>query len=629
MAEALGLAASVIAVVDVTAKVGSATFKLMKLWNEVKEVPTMLLQKAERIRDLEDFLLDAEDHIQNSPLPQAFWKTNHRLQQHIEKVRRALDEVQQVVDDLQAKSTARKDGFRSKLLSTRVVFRKDELRALDRKLDTALSLFSIAQMQWIMAMSAFRTSMTIEERSVRPAASNAPTVEKKTKRVLASNTPALFYISTPASFLPTFRFGFGDNDNFQLSIQAPSWLTGSVYSFMAQKSYQGWQLNLRAYEVVGHFSEELLDCIGNDDSSGTLQVLSKYNMTPFVKDKFGKSLLHPSRHHDLEPTLLNLFLDNFFDDYLDDPEQVSILLAYGISLSSLQLLLRRNNLISTSFSFLTRLSHFRLVAANCIWEAWEVCIILPEARYLHVHPGPLAYSRNIEGSALFHSFAIGMAGNFSRKTHHPVLDQWAISRQWWNRLLHDCIRLDRPSLHHIDSTLGWSGYKSRRSSPLLAIIGSLIDSDRSNLRKAEQVSKSLVATLSEWVAILSSSDVVLLDYGRQEGYMYKQGLTAVFQRWAPWDWESTGTTRFSLIGITYGSYPKHWMLWWTYEYEDYAGEFWNMIQDKASRVPGAWVEDSWDPDDYEVEELIRREEWENEQPTPLIWSEYRRVRPPA
>lgn len=141
-------------------------------------------------------------------------------------------------------------------------------------------------------MSAFRTSMTIEERSVRPAASNAPTVEKKTKRVLASNTPALFYISTPASFLPTFRFGFGDNDNFQLSIQAPSWLTGSVYSFMAQKSYQGWQLNLRAYEVVGHFSEELLDCIGNDDSSGTLQVLSKYNMTPFVKDKFGKSLLH-------------------------------------------------------------------------------------------------------------------------------------------------------------------------------------------------------------------------------------------------------------------------------------------------------------------------------------------------
>ncbi|KAI3557706.1 hypothetical protein CABS01_07904 [Colletotrichum abscissum] len=150
MAEALGLAASVIAMVDVTAKVGSATLKLMKLWNEVKEVPTMLLQKAERVRDLEDFLLDAEDHIQSSPLPQAFWSTNYRLRQHIEKVRRALDEVQDMVDDLQAKLTARKDGFRSKLLSTKVVFRKDELKALDTKLDAALGLFSIAQMQWIM-----------------------------------------------------------------------------------------------------------------------------------------------------------------------------------------------------------------------------------------------------------------------------------------------------------------------------------------------------------------------------------------------------------------------------------------------------------------------------------------------
>lgn len=140
-------------------------------------------------------------------------------------------------------------------------------------------------------MSTFRTSMSIEERSERPAASDAPTVEKKTKRVLASTTPALFYISTPASILPTFRFGFGDNDNFQFSIQAPSWLTGSVYSVMAQKSYQGWQLNLRAYEVVRYFDDELYECIENDDPSGTLQVLSENKMTPFVKDGFGRSLL--------------------------------------------------------------------------------------------------------------------------------------------------------------------------------------------------------------------------------------------------------------------------------------------------------------------------------------------------
>ncbi|KAK7459752.1 hypothetical protein Landi51_00001 [Colletotrichum acutatum] len=151
--------------------------------------------------------------------------------------------------------------------------------------------------------------------------------------------------------------------------------------------------------------------------------------------------------------------------------------------------------------------------------------------------------------------------------------------------------------------------------------------DYSTLCTAEQVCKSLVATLSEWVTILSSSDVELLDYGREERHMYEQGLTAVSQRWAPWNYESRGTTRFSLLGITYGSSPSHWRLWWTYEYEDYAGEFWNMIQDEASKVPGAWVDDSWDPDDSDWEELDRWKAWEEEQPTRLIWSEYRRVRP--
>ncbi|KAK1455545.1 hypothetical protein CMEL01_04305 [Colletotrichum melonis] len=129
--------------------------------------------------------------------------------------------------------------------------------------------------------------------------------------------------------------------------------------------------------------------------------------------------------------------------------------------------------------------------------------------------------------------------------------------------------------------------------------------------------------------MLSSSNVDLLEYGREEKHMFKQGLTNVRQRWAPWTKDCSGATRLSVIGITYGSCTSHWKLWWTYEYEDYAGEFWDMVQDEASKVPGAWVDDSWDPDDYDNEESDRWEAWEKEQPPPLIWSEYRRVRPPV
>lgn len=338
-------------------------------------------------------------------------------------------------------------------------------------------------------------------------------------------------------------------------------------------------------------------------------------------------LNQPSRYHDLEPTLQRLFLDNFLDDYLEDLGQVSVLLDFGISLSFLQLLLKRNNPIKTSVNLLTRLSHLRQVAASCSWEAEEIYYIFPEARSLDVHNGMLAYSRNIEGSALFHSFAMGMAGNFTRKSCHPNPDQWAESRKLWKKLLLDSIRLDHLSLHHLDTTSHWS-IKNSKSSALVAAIKSVIGAHPRTLSTAEQVCKSMVATISEWVTILSSSDVDLLHYGREERHMYEQGLTTIWQRWAPWKDGTIGRTRFCLIGITYGSCPSHWRLWWTYEYEDYAGEFWDMIQDEASKVPGAWVDDSWDLVDYDDEEWNRWETWEKEQPTPLIWSEYRRVRPP-
>ncbi|KXH48289.1 hypothetical protein CSAL01_05654 [Colletotrichum salicis] len=538
MAEALGPAASAIAVVDMTAKVGSATFKLLKLWNEVKEVPAMLLEKAERIKDLEDFLLDAENHIHNSQLPQAFWNNpNHRLQQHIEKVRRALDEVQDTVEDLQAKLIARKDGFRSKLLSTKVVLRKEELRALDTRLDAALKLFFFAQMQWIMAMSALSTSLSIEERSRRAATSNTLTAEKKTNKVLASTAPALFYISTPVSILPTFRFGFGDHDSFQFSIQAPS-----CHPFLL-------------YEL------------------------------PW---------LNQPQYRDLEPTLQKLFLDSFLDDYIEDSGQVSTFLDFNVSFSLFHFLLKRYRHVMKAFPVATRLYHLRLVVTRCSWETWEACTIVPEVQNLDVYPGILAYSKNFEEAALIHSFAMGMAGNFTRRSCHPDPDQWAEARKSWEKLLHDSIRL----------------------------IGQWLD------ELALACNHHLSTSLPEWISILSSSDVELLDYGRQERSLYEQGLTNVQQRWAPWNVDTLGTTRYSLIGITYGSCPDHWKLWWTYEYEDYAGEFWNMIETEGNKMPGAWVDNSWDPDDYDHEEWDRWEAWEKEQPTPLIWSEYRKIRPP-
>ncbi|GKT41622.1 uncharacterized protein ColSpa_01803 [Colletotrichum spaethianum] len=153
MAEVLGLVSSVIAVVDMAGKVGSASFKLMRLWNEVKEVPVMLYEKAERIRDLEEFLDDIENQMAKNMLPEAVCNMA-RLQKHIAKARGALTNLQEMVDHLRAKVNADQRGLKRRFASTKVLLKKDEWKDLDTKLDSALYLFSIAQTQYLMVSNA-------------------------------------------------------------------------------------------------------------------------------------------------------------------------------------------------------------------------------------------------------------------------------------------------------------------------------------------------------------------------------------------------------------------------------------------------------------------------------------------
>ncbi|KAJ0359334.1 hypothetical protein COL154_008363 [Colletotrichum chrysophilum] len=76
MAEALGTVASVIAVVDLAGKAVTVSFKLKSLWDEVKDLPETLLEKAEELQDLDDFLRDAESNAANNPLPNSVWNVS-------------------------------------------------------------------------------------------------------------------------------------------------------------------------------------------------------------------------------------------------------------------------------------------------------------------------------------------------------------------------------------------------------------------------------------------------------------------------------------------------------------------------------------------------------------------------
>ncbi|KAK7433672.1 hypothetical protein Landi51_13834 [Colletotrichum acutatum] len=99
IAEAIGLATSVIAVAEVTGKAIGLTLKIKSLWREVKNVPTVLLEKAEELQDLDDYLKDAEAQTASSPISKSIIN-DEIMQKSLRRARAALADIQNTIDGL-------------------------------------------------------------------------------------------------------------------------------------------------------------------------------------------------------------------------------------------------------------------------------------------------------------------------------------------------------------------------------------------------------------------------------------------------------------------------------------------------------------------------------------------------
>lgn len=146
MAEAVGLAASVIAITDVAVKAGSAYLKITRLLDEMKQVPTELRLKADKVRFLEEFLYYAEYNLSKSPLP-----SSTLLEDQISKCNSVLRDVKEMVDHTLSQ-IAQPTTFRRKIALTRAIFRREDLKVLEAKLDEALKLYQLAQEQYILCV---------------------------------------------------------------------------------------------------------------------------------------------------------------------------------------------------------------------------------------------------------------------------------------------------------------------------------------------------------------------------------------------------------------------------------------------------------------------------------------------
>ena len=108
----------------------------------------------------------------------------------------------------------------------------------------------------------------------------------------------------------------------------------------------------------------------------------------------------------------------------------------------------------------------------------------------------------------------------------------------------------------------------------------------------EQVQVNLQHAIMSWISTLSDFGVDLREYGLQERSTWKPvEISTKFIHSGPLDLFSDyyfGNRR--LINFDYGPSPKDWRIWENEPTDEFAGEFWLMLDKKEEIMPGTWID---------------------------------------
>jgi len=99
--------------------------------------------------------------------------------------------------------------------------------------------------------------------------------------------------------------------------------------------------------------------------------------------------------------------------------------------------------------------------------------------------------------------------------------------------------------------------------------------------------------INSWVSTLSDSGVDLMEYGQRERLTWNTIDISMepppSHRWSSNDYYYYFGRR-RLISFDYGPSPKDWILWENEPTDEFAGDFWLMLDRKEEIMPGTWID---------------------------------------
>jgi hypothetical protein len=144
MAEILGVVASGIAVGQAVAALGRATFAVKRLCDELNEIPEKIAHLLDELEILNPLVSEVESGL-SAPVEAASGSWNDAAARHaVSSCRLASSALESLASSLQERISAA-SGARRKVASLRALLKKDEMKLLERRLESAIRVLMVAQ----------------------------------------------------------------------------------------------------------------------------------------------------------------------------------------------------------------------------------------------------------------------------------------------------------------------------------------------------------------------------------------------------------------------------------------------------------------------------------------------------
>ncbi|KAI8950237.1 hypothetical protein F4801DRAFT_579701 [Xylaria longipes] len=573
MAEALSTAASGIAV---AAQGGKTIIKLKQLWDDFKDVPSSIGDLLNQIDCLDPALWEAENTFSQASLPPMFWDSSLRSRSTT-YCHKALRSLKELVDELTLQLN-RPGKLQSKVATAKVLLKKEQLRSLERRLQNAITMSSLSQRSYLIALTRLQPHIVIQSITE----SKIPLITQTLQDDIQQDRVGVF--AAHQRQLSSRTLESADNEQLEdraltprrytnrredavsrIRFRLPTWVCRATWELQSFRSYGNWQFKLRYYHTVSGSSEVFITAEYRTPKE--LQMLfASGRASPYDRNAdLGYTLLHCAvwgQNRPMVKYLMDVGLSPFEGDHAGAPiaymitglmfEDLVPFLADWSFTDELNKLSDAQDFLKT-FRYLECPQHEETALLSRLRS-------LERMQFLPVHPmvTPELLRRywtqdlhalciaSMAGFSLIHIVARGLG-----EAHYNLSAEWAS--------LAETVISNTPNIHHIESygNRSWLGAPWRRKTP---------------------------AQSTPLMVVIKTSS---LDY-RQSRNM---NMRKLFSRVTLW---------LSKVQSS-GHNLEDWKILWSFPEKDYAADyaadFWRLVEDGPQLVPGAWVEDSDDEGD--------------------------------